>query len=339
MRRTIDGARFATRVLAALAAVAASCAVGIGAEERPAAALLRIEVGDCVLEAPPAEAGRLQALAERARTLLPRVEAELGTRAAAPYRIALIPPGMPDNPVLRDLDARAPPWAAGFMIPALRAGAIRIAEADRYPFSDIGSVLAHEATHMLLFDAAGTGLPRWFGEGVATGVERAWGVRDVLVHTSSVLTGRLPPLAELDAAFDASDDRARAAYAASFDFLLFAVRTYGPDVVRDVVREARARPFAEAWREATGVSLLRSEADWRRGSLLLYRWIPAITGTTALWSGITLLALLAGARRRARSRRIREQWDAEEGIVRTGARADGDAGGGFPPEPPDEVVH
>ena len=81
------------------------------------------------------------AVAERARTLLPRVEAELGTRAAAPYRIALIPPGTPDDPVLRDLEARAPPWAAGFMIPALRAGAIRIAEADRYPFSDLGSVL------------------------------------------------------------------------------------------------------------------------------------------------------------------------------------------------------
>src|SRR2546429_6669340 len=47
----------------------------------------------------------------------------------------------------------------------------------------------------------------------------------------------------LDAAFDSSDDRARAAYAASFDFLLFAVKTYGPGVVRDIVREAAARPL------------------------------------------------------------------------------------------------
>ena len=129
--------------------------------------------------------------------------------------------------------------------------------------------------------------------------------------SSSLLTGRLPPLQDLDTAFDASDDRARAAYAAAFDFMLWTVRSYGDGVVREIVRQARSRPFPEAWRAATGVSLDRSEAQWRRGSLLLYRWIPALTGTTALWSGITLLALLAGARRRSRTRRLLERWDAE----------------------------
>ena len=312
MRRTTGRGRSGARVLAALVTAAASCAPGIRADDASSPALLRIEVGDCVLEAPPVERRRLEALAERARTLLPRVEAELGVRAAAAYRIVLIPPGTPIDPALRDLDAQAPPWAAGFLVPALRAGAIRIAEADRYPYADLGSVLAHEATHMLLFDAAGPGLPRWFGEGVATGIERSWGMRDILVHSSSVLTGRLPPLAELDAAFDASDDRAPAAYAASFDFLLYARRTYGPGIVRDIVRGASARPFPEAWQAVTGSPLSRSEADWRRGSLLLYRWVPALTGTTALWIGITGLALLAGARRRARSRRIREEWESEE---------------------------
>ena len=334
----MGGERRAGRVLAALL-TAASCAPGIRAAGESSPALLRVEVGDCVLEAPPAERGRLLALAERAKTLLPRVESELGARAAAPYRIVLIPPGTPADEILRDLDARAPPWAAGFMIPELRAGAIRIAQADRYPYADLSSVLAHEATHMLLFDAAGNGLPRWFGEGVATGIERSWGLRDVLVYSSSVLTGRLPPLAELDAAFDSSDDRARAAYAASFDFLLFTVKTYGPGVVRDIVREAAARPFTEAWQAATGVPLQRTEAEWRRGSLLLYRWVPALTGTTAVWSGITFLALLAGARRRARSRRIREQWDAEEGLVPAGPRPQEGPDSGLPPEPPDEVVH
>lgn len=285
-------------------------------------ALLSVEVGDCVLEAPPSERERLLTLAEQARTLLPRVEAELGTRASGRYRIVVIPPDGAEDPVLRDLQGMAPPWAAGFMIPARRLGAIRIAESDRYPFSDLGSVLAHEVTHILLFDAAGDEPPRWFGEGVATGIERSWGLRDILVHSSSVLTGRLPPLAELDAAFEASDGRARAAYAASFDFLLFTVKTYGPGVVRDIVRETKTRPFLEAWRAATGVTLDESEAAWRRGSLLLYRWVPAVTGTTAIWTGITLLALLAGASRRARSRRIRDRWDLEDGAP-----------------PPDEVVH
>lgn len=298
--------------------------------------LIRREVGLCRLEAPADLRPLLDRLADQAATLLPRVEEELGAGAAAPYRIVLIPrvlpapawppvPGSSSGPSVRDLDRLAPEWAAGFLLPGRRLGAIRLAEADSYPHADPGSVLAHEATHMILFDAAGDNLPRWFGEGVATGIERSWGMRDILVFSSSLLTGRLPPLAELDAAFDASDDRSRAAYAASFDFMLWSVKRYGRTVVRTIVREAASRPFPEAWEAATGARLERSEAEWRRGSLFLYRWIPALTGTTALWSGITLLALFAGARRRARSRAILERWETED----------------RPPAPPDddEVVH
>lgn len=283
--------------------------------------LVRREVGLCTLEAPEDLRPVLDRLADEAGDLLPRVEADLGAGARAPYRIVLIPRVLPragsspdPGPAasLRDLDRLAPEWAAGFLLPARRVGGIRLAQADRYPHADLGSVLAHEATHMILFDAAGGELPRWFGEGVATGIERSWGMRDVLVFSSSVLTGRLPPLEELDAAFDASDDRARAAYAASFDFMLWSVKRYGDGVVREIVREAAARPFPEAWEAATGATLERSEAEWRRGSLFLYRWIPALTGTTALWSGITLLALFAGARRRARSRAILERWETED---------------------------
>lgn len=288
--------------------------------------MVRAEVGACILEAPADLRVLLERLAAQAAEVLPRVEAEVGARAAAPYRIIVIPrvlappgaaaegrpPGAPPVLELHDLDALAPEWAAGFLLPSRRIGAIRLAEADRYPHADLGSVLAHEATHMVLFDAAGDNLPRWFGEGVATGIERSWGMRDVLVFSSSLLTGRLPPLAELDAAFDASDDRARAAYAASFDFMLWSVKRYGKGVVRKIVREAASRPFPEAWQAATGVTIERSETEWRRGSLLLYRFIPALTGTTALWSGITLLALYAGARRRARSRAILERWEAED---------------------------
>jgi len=292
--------------------------------------------GLCLLEAPRELSPVLDRLADQALPLLDRVASELGTGPAAPYRIFLIPRVLPEDgsapdtrysprPSLSDLDRMAPEWAASFLLPARRLGAIRLAEADRYPHADLGSVLAHEATHMILFDAAGDNFPRWFGEGVATGIERSWGMRDILVYSSSLLTGRLPPLAELDIAFDASDDRARAAYAASFDFILWSVKRYGDGVVRDIIREAGSRPFPEAWQAATGTTLELSEAEWRRGSLFLYRWIPALTGTTALWSGITLLALFAGARRRARSRAIQERWEAEE----------------RPPLPPDddEVVH
>src|SRR5262245_28327491 len=56
---------------------------------------------------------------------------------------------------LRPIDRAAPPWAAGYMIPSLRLGAVRLAQASQYPYGTLESALAHEATHMLLHDAVG----------------------------------------------------------------------------------------------------------------------------------------------------------------------------------------
>jgi hypothetical protein len=283
-----------------------------GAGDGPAGGRVRAVVGACVLEAPPELRVHLDRLAARAAVLLPHLEAEIGARPAAPYRILLIPAAPGDDPEIRALDGLAPAWAAGFVLPHRRVGAIRVARADRYPYADLASVLVHEATHMLLHDAAGAGLPRWFGEGVATALERQWGMRDVLVYSSALLTGPLPRLDRLDPAFDGGGPEARAAYAAAFDFLRATRRRHGDRVVRVIVREAGARPFPEAWKAATGEPLARSEAAWRRGSLIRYRWIPVLTGTGALWGGITALALAAIARHRVRRRAILERWEMEE---------------------------
>jgi Peptidase MA superfamily len=270
-------------------------------------------VGSLILQAPADSAELLDGLARGAERLLPRIEARLGLHPAAPYRILLIPPSAGAAGGRRDLDAVAPAWAAGYLFPERRIGAIRIGLADRYPWSDPLSVLVHESTHMLLHDASGGGLPRWFEEGVATGMERSWGVRDVLVYSSSLLVGRLPGLQEMDAAFEASEEQARAAYAASFDFVHWVARRRGEGALGAVALEARDRPFAEAWERVIGEPLSRSERSWRHDSLLLYRWLPALTGTATLWMSITALALLAAARRRARDRAILQRWSDEEG--------------------------
>jgi SAM-dependent methyltransferase len=305
-------ARLALLILVAAAPTPAPAGGGPGGAAVVPRRVRRV-AGPLTLEAPAAREASLEALAARATALLGRLEAELGVRPAGPFRIILIPPGKADDPEIAALDAAAPDWAAGFMQPDRRVGAIRLALADRYPYADLASVLTHEMTHLLLHDAAGGRLPRWFEEGVATGLERSWGLRDAVVWSSSLLTGRLPRLADLDAAFDASDDRARGAYAASFDFLSWTVRRYGERVLGEIVRAAADRPFDQAWETATGRPLAACEAEWRRGSLLLYRWVPALTGTGALWGGITALFLAAAARRRSRSRAIRERWAAEEG--------------------------
>jgi hypothetical protein len=137
----------------------------------------------------------------------------------------------------------------------------------------------------------------------------------MFVYSSALLTGGLPRLEEMDAAFSGSAGSARAAYAASSEFVAWTAKRYGDDAIRALIAAARTRPFFAAWSEVTGTSLLLAEQEWRQGSLFRYRWIPVLTGTTTLWIGVTLLALLAGARRRARSRALAEAWEADEAGV------------------------
>jgi hypothetical protein len=290
-------------------------------------------IGACILEAPPAYTAQLDALAEQAVRLLPRLEADLDVQPRGAYRIFLIPPSAMQDDELHRLDASAPSWAAGFLFPARRVGGLRLSRAGSYPHDDLTSVLVHEATHMLLHDAAGHRLPRWFGEGVATWEGRRWGLQDLFVYSSGLLTNRMPPLEDLDGWFRQSPERTRIAYAASFDFVSWSVRRHGPEILGSILHQAADRPFPDAWEAATGSTLAAAEASWRRRSMLRYRWIPALVGTTALWSGITLLAFLAGVRRRARSRRIQARWDQED----TRRHGGGPSDPGLPPGGPSEI--
>ena len=297
---------------AAAAVLALALAHGV-AEGLPTGPRTRIQVDLCTLEAPPGSEKPLLALAKRAPAILSRLEAHLGCRPAAPYRIVLIPPDLSTDREILSLEASAPPWAAGFFLPGRRVGAIRIAEASSYPYGTLESVLAHEASHALLQDAAAGRLPRWFEEGVATREGRRWSLEDMLIHSSVLLTTDLPALDELEEAFRASQPQARMAYAGSFSFVTWASRRYGEAFVPDVVREARRSSFAAAWRAASGTRLDQSEAQWRREGLLRYRWLPVLTASsTLLWIGIAFLALVAGARRRALARSTRASWKEPE---------------------------
>ncbi len=281
---------------------------------------VRIQAGPVWLEGPAAYRATLEELAARARAFLPSVTDDLGVQPAGPMLMVLIPPDTRSDPELAGLDRAAPPWAAGFALEDSRIGAIRIAEAGRYPFGDPGAVLAHEVTHLLIHDAAGGELvPRWFHEGVATREQRRWTLKDVYVYSSSLLMESLPTLDEMDRAFATSESGAPLAYAASFDFIRWSEDEYGEGVVRRVLAELRQRAgtpgslhFREAWRAATGDSLAESEEGWRRGSLALYRWLPALTGAGTLWIAITALFLFAAWRRRLRTREMMERWEVED---------------------------
>jgi len=311
-----------TRGAAALLLVVGLSIVSPAAPAEPEEDWVRVEAGDLTLEGPAAYRATLEELATRSRVFLPDLERDLGVELAGPVLMVLIPPDTSPYPAVARLDAAAPRWAAGFVLSGQRVGGIRIADAERYPFGDAGAVLAHEMTHVLLEDAAGPRLPRWFAEGVATREQREWSLRDVMVYGSALLVGPLPELSQLNRAFAGPASEARLAYAASFDFVHWSEEEYGPGVIREVLARTRAEGFEVAWRSATGTSLVSSEAAWRRSSLALYRWIPLATGAGTLWLAITALFLVAAWRRRARTREQYEAWEEEAAEDRGRRRAE-----------------
>lgn len=268
-------------------------------------------VGDLVLVAPPDLEPELERLAEAAAVILPRLEHDLGTRARAPFRIFLL--GAPHTlaPDLRRLDAMAPPWASGFLLSEQRVGAIRLRQVPRYPYDGTAEVLAHEITHQLLADT-GLDLPRWFGEGIASWEGRRRGLRDFAVATAAMLSGRLPPLSQLDRELVASPERARVAYAASLDFVGWSHRRYGADLVVRLLDQPDAASFADAWRSVTGDTLSASERSWRRRTLLIHRWVPLLASSGTLWVGLSLLAMAAAAVKRRRKLELYRRWEEED---------------------------
>ncbi len=263
-------------------------------------------------------------LAARSRTIVPDLERSLGVHPKAPITVVLIPAGQIADPDIARLDRAAPPWAAGFALNPQRLIGIRLGQADRYPFGDASAVLAHEITHVLVYDASGErddrehAVPRWFSEGVATREQGRWSLRDAVVYSTSLMVDGLPTLDEMDQAFVRSEASAKGAYAASFDFVNWASEEYGEGVVRRVLAAARTQPFPGAWRTATGVRLADSEEAWRGTALTWYRWVPLLTGAGSLWIGITALFLFAAWRRRQKTQAMMIQMEIDD--LRTRAR-------------------
>lgn len=308
--------------LGAALLLAAALAVPAGAGEWDSRAVVRTE-GSVVLIAPPGAERTLEALGPQAQSIVAGVSLSLGIQPRAPYSMVLIPVAGLRDPELLAFDRGAPAWAAGFMDPPRRMGAIRLAQASRYPYGTPEAVLAHESAHLLIHDARGVDLPLWYEEGVATWAARAWQFEDVFQISSRLMTHDLPKFDALEPLFHGNAAQADQAYAASFAFVSWSVARFGSTTVRDVLTEARTHSFGRAWRIATGVPLDRAEADWRRESLFRYRWLPLIAGSGSVWLVIMMLSALAWVRKRRRARALEAVWEHEaEGWMDTGEWAE-----------------
>jgi len=256
------------------------------------------------------------------------------SRLAAAARLAgLADPG----PMIRVVLVRegstaardVPTWAAGYA--SGPDGIVLIpTRTPSYPDGSLESVLVHEATHIFVARALrGRSVPHWFNEGVAMTAAHEWDVEDRAMLVLELLPWRTVGLADLDALFDEGAGRARRAYTISGSFVGDFVEREGDEAPGRILSlVAQGLSFEEAFARATGLTLGAAEASFWSRQNLWYRWVPLLTSTFTLWTGITLLALWAVKKRREKDARVRERWEAEEEWIAEARKLD-------PGDPPD----
>lgn len=230
--------------------------------------------------------------------------------AGAPITVVLAPE---DSPSARS----APPWVTGFASGERSVVVLLPARVPRYPDRSLAALYRHEIAHVLIDRAAGGApVPRWFHEGVAMAAGREWGLEDRARLALAVLVRGEVALDRVDRAFQGGEREVAAAYALSEDLvqdILNRHRGGAEPVTATILRRLReGRTFPQAFREATGESLLQAEESYWKRRTFWNRWLPIVASSTTLWILISLLAIVAFQRRRARDARMRELWDQEE---------------------------
>jgi hypothetical protein len=240
-------------------------------------------------------------------------------------RVVLAPESSP-------LAQSAPAWVTGYTDGVTsEAGSVVVILAERtpsYPDGGLEEVLAHEVAHVLIRRAGGgRRVPRWFDEGLAMLAARSWRLRDQTELALGMLSGPRVPLWKLDDLFRGDRRQVERGYALAGTLVQDLLERYGPAVPRIVLAHvARGDTFDEAVRGATGATLTDISEAFVERQATLKRWIPILTSTGALWFAISLLAIVAGIRKR--QKRVELQEEARE------LPAEGEAG-----LPPDETVN
>ncbi len=188
------------------------------------------------------------------------------------------------------------------------------------PPDDLATVLAHELTHILLDQWAGPmadRVPRWLHEGLAQSLsgDLYLDAREVdLVFPARF--GRLFRLADLTLEFPDDEYERRLAYAQSFSFVEWLVRSRGMHAVREGVRLATQKDgFVGGYARATGEPILIEFDRWRD-------WLRFESGApwrflfqncfSYLMIGAVVLLALAGIRVWNRDGRARDKLVRDE---------------------------
>ena len=267
-----------------------------------------------VVEAPPqlaADAARVRAYSPATLDpVLRLVGLEEPGESGPPITVVLAPE---DSAAGRS----APGWVTGFAHGDRSVAVLLPARVPRYPDRSLAGLYRHEIAHILIHRAAGgRDVPRWFHEGVAMAAGREWGLEDRARLALAVLVRGEVSLDRIDRAFQGGEREVAAAYALAEDLvqdLLNRHRRGDEPVTAAILRGVReGASFESAFEAATGETLAAVEASYWRRRTFWNRWLPIVGSSAGLWLLITVLALVAFQRRRARDARMRALWDEEE---------------------------
>jgi hypothetical protein len=262
-----------------------------------------------VMEADRPLGRALQPLAIRAWE---RVTADLGGAPTGPITVVLAPTNEAFNR-FQPSGEPLPDWAVGVAYPGMMTMVIRSYHVAGTPRQDVGAILVHELTHLVLGARFGAQpIPFWLHEGLAMYEAGEWDPGHEWDLVRVVLANRVPPLDALTASGN-SESEARTAYALSEALVGHMIATYGPESFGGFVDQlAEGQAFEDALTRAFGVTPERFEVRWRAHLDRRYTWIPLITSSSALWALVMASAFVAYAARKRRNRKIAAAWAEEE---------------------------
>ncbi len=229
---------------------------------------------------------------------------------SSPIRVVLAPNDS-------DVAQQTPSWVSGFANGGSRTIVLFPGRVSSYPDNNLRTLVHHEIAHILVAEAArGRRVPRWFNEGLATVAAREWGIEDRARYAAAVV-GRGPrTTAELDLGFEQGGRRVARSYALSGAFVRWLRSEYGEHVTARILElVSRDMTFREAFVRSTGDTLEWAEHRFFVREALWHTWVPFLTSSGVLWAAITALAVIAIRRRRTKSAKMRDRWDAEEEIA------------------------
>lgn len=261
---------------------------------------------------------------ERLGTRLAEIDAESIERVVG--LVGLADPGGPIRVVLADERSEparsAPPWVSGYALSREGVVVLFPGRILSYPHGSLEEVLRHELAHVLMARAAGyRSLPRWLNEGVAMIAGSPWGLGDRSRVTMALILNKKMPLAEINRLFLETPRQLNDAYSLAGAFTHDLLQRHGSETAATILElMSKGLSFERAFREATGISVLEAESSFWRRYNFWYRWVPLLSSSATLWTGMTVLALFAFRRRRTRDREQRERWLEEDRLKAPGTR-------------------